>query len=275
MVAAAREHYVDDCEKEHGIYVAPVVRNAILDGTPVAVSEVRRLSLEPRDQAFSAASRRKSPPLLKMATPNIIPRRRGYNLITFDRHVCACMSQCCRYMKMRNAGLFNTWSQLFFTVERGILVAFSSEHILEQRHIMPLRDAMVVAEPSSKCAMSIITVEFGTVHLECDSESDRAAWMEAIEGNVGALEEAAEAEELQHRHLSEAVLDEQERMFLEQEALADRMASAQGAAKAQPVDLADYDFKAIIAAANDAMATGKKGSYVKGKVQAVFSWGKK
>ena len=158
------------------------------------------------------------------------------------------------------------------------MVAFSSEHVLEQRHIMPLRDAMVVAEPSSKCAISIITVEFGTLHLECESESERAEWLEAIEGNVGALEEAAEAEELHHQQLSEAVLDEQERMFLEQEALADRMAAAQGVVKAQAAlsgDPVDYDFKAIIAAANDAMATGKKGSYVKGKVQSIFSWGKK
>jgi hypothetical protein len=181
-------------------------------------------------------------------------------------------------MKMQNAGLFKTWSKLFFTVDRGILSAFCSENVLEQRYIMPLRDAMVVAEPSSKCAISIITVDFGTLHLVCDSEIERAAWLEAIEGNVGALEEAAEAEELHHQHLSESVLDEQERMFLEQEALNDRMAAAQGAAKARHApagDPVDYDFKAIIAAANDAMATGKKGSYVKGKVQSIFSWGKK
>ena len=77
MVTAAREHYVDDCEKEHGIVVAPVVRSAILEGTPVAVSEVRRLSLGSRDQASLAAPRHKSPPRSKIATSTIIPRRRG------------------------------------------------------------------------------------------------------------------------------------------------------------------------------------------------------
>jgi hypothetical protein len=178
---------------------------------------------------------------------------------------------------MRTAGLFKKWTRLFFTVERCILVAFSSEHVLEQRHIVPLRDAMVVAEPSNKRAISIITVEFGTLHLECDSESDRSAWLEAIEGNVGALEEAAEVEEFNHQHLSESVLDEQERMFLEQEALSDRMAAAQGAAKSPPVlgNPGDYDFKSIVAAARDAEATGKKGSYSKGKVRSIFSFGKK
>ena len=77
MVTAAREHYVDDCENEHGIVIAPVVRNAILEGNPVPVCEVRRLSLGSKDHAASAAPRRKSPPPLKTVNPAIIPRRRG------------------------------------------------------------------------------------------------------------------------------------------------------------------------------------------------------
>ena len=181
-------------------------------------------------------------------------------------------------MKMQTAGLFKTWTRFFFTVERGILAAYTSEHELEQQHIVPLRDAMVVGESSDKSAISIITVELGTLHLVCDPPSDRALWIEAIEANVGALEEAVEAAALKSHALSDHILDEQERMFMEQEALNDRMAAAQGrAAHAQPAlaNPLDYDFKAIIAAARDAQATGKKGSYVQGKVQSVFSWGKK
>lgn len=182
-------------------------------------------------------------------------------------------------MRMQSNGLFKTWVRLFFTVERGILIAFTSEHHLEQQHMFPLRDAMAVAEPSNKCAISIITVEFGTLQLECASHAERQAWMEAIEGNVGALEEAVEAAGSGSRILSDSVLDEQEKMFMEQEALNERMAAAQGrSANPPPASLGDhveYDFKAIIAAAKDALATGKTGSYVKGKVQSVFSRGKK
>ena len=182
-------------------------------------------------------------------------------------------------MKMQTNGLFKTWVRLFFTVERGILIAFTSEHYLEQQHMFPLRDAMVVGEPSNRCAISIITVEFGTLQLECDSHAERQAWMEAIEGNVGALEEAVEAAASGSHDLSDSVLDEQEKMFMEQEALNDRMAAAQGrSTNPRPAALSDpveYDFKAIIAAAKDALATGKTGSYVQGKVQSIFSRGKK
>jgi hypothetical protein len=181
-------------------------------------------------------------------------------------------------MRMQTNGLFKTWVRLFFTVERGILIAFTSEHYLEQQHMFPLRDAMVVGEPSNRCAISIITVEFGTLQLECDSHAERQAWMEAIEGNVGALEEAVEAAALGFHDLSDSVLDEQEKMFMEQEALNERMAAAQGRSNPRPAssgDPVEYDFKAIIAAAKDALATGKTGSYVKGKVQSVFSRGKK
>ncbi len=76
MVTAAREHYVDDCVNEHGICIAPVVREAILVGTPVAVGEVRRLSLS-NDLSSSAAPSRPSPPSLKFVTPTVIPKRRG------------------------------------------------------------------------------------------------------------------------------------------------------------------------------------------------------
>jgi hypothetical protein len=182
-------------------------------------------------------------------------------------------------MKMQTAGLFKTWSRFFFIVERGILAQYTSEHQLEQQHLVPLRDAMVVEESSNNCALSIITVELGTLHLLCDSVAERAAWTEAIEANVGALEEAVEAAALKHHVPSDSVLDEQERMFMEQEALSDRMAAAQGVANdsrhAPLFNPVDYDFKAIIAAARDAQATGKKGSYVQGKVQSVFTWGKK
>jgi hypothetical protein len=159
-----------------------------------------------------------------------------------------------------------------------MLTAYSSEQELEQQHIVPLRDAMVVEESSNKCAISIITVEFGTLHLLCDSAAERATWMESIEANVGALEEAVEAAALKSQTVSDSVLDEQERMFQEQEDLSARMAAAQGLPKSQPATLynpLDYDFKAIIAAARDAQATGKTGSYVQGKVQSVFTWGKK
>ncbi len=159
------------------------------------------------------------------------------------------------------------------------MTAYSSERDLEQQHIVPLRDAMVVEESSNKCAISIITVEFGTLHLLCDSAAERATWMESIEANVGALEEAVEAAALKTQTVSDSVLDEQERMFQEQEDLSARMAAAQGLpAQSKPATLynpLDYDFKAIIAAARDAQATGKTGSYVQGKVQSVFTWGKK
>jgi hypothetical protein len=182
-------------------------------------------------------------------------------------------------MKMQRTGLFKTWDRFFFTVERGMLIGFTSEHYLEQQFMFPLRDAMVVAETSNKSAISIITVEFGTLQLLCDSNAERQAWMEAIEGNVGALEEAVEAAASVSHTLSDSVMDEQERMFMEQEALNDRVAAAQGrSANPRPAALenyAEYDFKAIIAAAKDAQATGKKGSYVQGKVQSIFSWGKK
>ena len=138
---------------------------------------------------------------------------------------------------------------------------------------------MLVAESSNNCAISIITVERGTLHLICDSAADRSAWMEAIDGNVGAIEEAVEAAALSSHAHSDTVLDEQERMFMEQEALTGRMAAAQGrTTQPQPAPAAtpvDYDFKAIIAAARDAQATGKKGSYVQGKVQSMFAGSKK
>lgn len=76
MVVAAREHYVDDCENEHGIPVIPAVRSAILEGTPVAVSEVRRLSLN-CDNAFLATLYHQSPMPLKPPPQSVIPSRRG------------------------------------------------------------------------------------------------------------------------------------------------------------------------------------------------------
>ena len=71
MVAAAREHYVDECENDHGIPVSPVVRSAILEGTPVAVGDVRRLS---ESVSPAPASRRSPPPIIP---PLTIPSRRG------------------------------------------------------------------------------------------------------------------------------------------------------------------------------------------------------
>ena len=76
MVAAAREHYVDDCENEHGITVIPAVRSAILEGTPVAVSEIRRLSLN-RDTSSPAVVRRQSLAPLKSSPSLVIPIQRG------------------------------------------------------------------------------------------------------------------------------------------------------------------------------------------------------
>ncbi len=76
MVIAAREHYVDDCENEHGIPVIPAVRSAILEGTPVAVSEVRRLSLT-RDNSSAASPYHQSPMPLKSSPQSVIPSRRG------------------------------------------------------------------------------------------------------------------------------------------------------------------------------------------------------
>lgn len=136
-----------------------------------------------------------------------------------------------------------------------------------------MRDAMVVLEPSNKSAFSLVTLESGVVQLLCESPADRSAWAESIEGNIGALEEAVEAaSQLQSR--CDSFLDEQERMFVEQEALSSRIAAAQ-ARVPQPNITLDYDFKAILAAAKDAQATGKKGSYVQGRVQSVFTLGKK
>ncbi len=77
MVAAAREHYVDDCENELGISVTPVVRNAILEGTPVAVSEVKRLSLG-GDRADATGPVRLSPLPSRAPLQSNIPRRRGF-----------------------------------------------------------------------------------------------------------------------------------------------------------------------------------------------------
>ena len=230
--------------------------------------------------------------------------------------VVPCCHVLCRHMKMQTAGLFKTWSRFFFVVERGILEAFSGEHVCcplshamqlnlknymarlaphlfsrpaltlcpahqssNHEWVLPLRDAMLVAESSNNCAISIITIERGTLHLMCDSASERVLWMEAIEGNVGAIEEAVEAAALSSNVHSDSVIDEQERMFMEQEALTGRMATAQGRTMTpQPAPLAnpvDFDFKAIIAAAKDAQATGKKGSYVQGKVQPMFAGSKK
>lgn len=76
MVAAAREHYVDDCENEHGITVIPAVRSAILEGTPVAVSEIRRLSLN-RDTSSPDVARRRSLAPLKSSPSPAIPMQRG------------------------------------------------------------------------------------------------------------------------------------------------------------------------------------------------------
>ena len=113
----------------------------------------------------------------------------------------------------------------------------------------------------------------------CESAAERFSWMEAIEGNVGAIEEAVEAAALSSHAHSDSVMDEQERMFMEQEALTGRMAAAQGrTTKPQPapvINPVDFDFKSIIAAAKDAQATGKKGSYVQGKVQPMFAGSKK
>ena len=43
--------------------------------------------------------------------------------------VVPCCHVLCRHMKMQTAGLFKTWSRFFFVVERGILEAFSGEHV--------------------------------------------------------------------------------------------------------------------------------------------------
>jgi hypothetical protein len=77
MVAAAREHYVDHCENELGIPVTPKVRNAILEGTPVAVSEVIRLSVGEGRAEPSGSLGHSPPPSAKLLQSNI-PRRRGF-----------------------------------------------------------------------------------------------------------------------------------------------------------------------------------------------------
>ncbi len=84
MVTAAREHYVDDCENEHGIPVIPAVRSAILDGTPVAVSDVRRLSLN-QDSSPPAVLLRKAPSPLISSSNSFIPSRRGSERVCIIR----------------------------------------------------------------------------------------------------------------------------------------------------------------------------------------------
>ena len=84
MVTAAREHYVDDCENEHGIPVIPAVRSAILDGTPVAVSDVRRLSLN-QDSSPPAVLLRKAPSPLISSSNFFFPSRRGSERVCIIR----------------------------------------------------------------------------------------------------------------------------------------------------------------------------------------------
>lgn len=86
MVAAAREHYVDDCENELGISVTSVVRNAILEGTPVAVSEVKRLSLG-GDRADATGPVRLSPRPSRATLQSNIPRRRGFGVLLSSARV--------------------------------------------------------------------------------------------------------------------------------------------------------------------------------------------
>jgi hypothetical protein len=89
MVAAAREHYVDDCESLHGITVIPAVRSAILEGTPVAVSEIRRLSLN-RDTSSPAVARRQSLAPLKSSPSPVIPMQRGLVHAIFEFKMVHC-----------------------------------------------------------------------------------------------------------------------------------------------------------------------------------------
>jgi hypothetical protein len=84
MVTAAREHYVDDCENEHGIPLIPAVRSAILDGTPVAVSDVRRLSLN-QDSSPPAVLLRKAPSPSISSSNSFIPSRRGSERVCIIR----------------------------------------------------------------------------------------------------------------------------------------------------------------------------------------------
>jgi hypothetical protein len=75
MISAAREHHVDDCEKEHGTALSPVIRNAILEGTPVAASDMRLL-LDRGLDCSSQAAPPLSPPPVAVLLANI-PRRCG------------------------------------------------------------------------------------------------------------------------------------------------------------------------------------------------------